>query len=149
MPATDAERLRAAGHTVQLADGEYPLVYDFAALLQLEKAFGGLAGIAGVIKRWQSSGDEYEFNLADLQPFLVCGLAHVPLASDAVVRGFLLSQTNQYQMAILLAIDEAFPTPSQDGQGNGQSEVVKPSNGTSSTTSPLSDTASLTPTSGG
>lgn len=159
MPVTDAERLRAAGYVVKLANGEFPLVYDFAALLQLEQPLGGLAGITRVLLTWMEPGaptkkangkatPENHVKLEDLRAFMAAGLAHVPLTPDEVVRGFLLSEINSYLLAVTDAVNEAF-LPATDGQGNGKGEGSSISNGQSSTTSPQSGTDVLTTSSGG
>lgn len=152
MPVTDAERLRAAGHVVKLADGEYPLVYDFGALLLLEQEVGGLAGINRIIESWTTptgkKAPDNPVKLAELRTMLAAGLAHVPLTAAEVVRGFLLSNLGDYMSAIDLALAEAF-LPAVDGQGNGRSEEATSSNGTRSTSSPQSDMAEATATSGG
>jgi len=153
MPATDAERLRAAGHVVTLASGTYPLIYDFGALLLLEQDFGGLMGISAVLQAWgtppKTNGKKPvdAVKMSELRSFMVAGLAHVPLTAEEVVRGFLLSNVKSYLTAVDRAMDEAF-LPLVDGQGNGQSGEATASNGVTSTSSLQSDTAALVTTSG-
>lgn len=154
MPATDAERLRAAGHVVTLASGTYPLIFDFGALLLLEQDFGGLSGISAVLQAWgtppkKTNGKKPAdaVKMSELRSFMVAGLAHVPLTADEVVRGFLLSNVKSYLTAVDKAMDEAF-LPLVDGPGNGQSEGATASNGETSTSSPQSATAAPVTTSG-
>lgn len=148
MPVSDAERLRAAGHVVTLAAGDFPLIYDFGGLLLLEQDLGSLNAIGSAVQRWVKAGKGGGVKLSELRAFMVAGLAHVPLTASEVVGGMLLSNLQAYQLAVLAAIDEAFPAPGKDGQGNGQSGEATGSNGTSSTSSPQSDTAVPVTTSG-
>lgn len=155
MPVTDAERLRAAGHKVVLAQGEYPLIFNFGALLQLEKDLGGFSGINRAVRRWapkpakKNGSSDDPINLHEIRAFLVAGLSHVPLTADEVVGGVLLSEINNYIVAIDQAIGESFSPAPKDGQGNVMGEGQTSSNGTSSTTSPQSATDAATTTSGG
>lgn len=138
---TDAERLRAAGHKVTLADGEHTLVFDFEACLLLEQRFGGLAEINDRL------GFRGSTPMADVLWFLAAGLAHEGLA-EADVRPLLLTrELANYISAIVAAVDEAFPPVVDQGKVEGEARTA--SNGTRSITSPLSATAGATPTSGG
>ena len=124
---TDAERLRAAGHTVRLASGEYPLVFDFAAVLELEKDFGSVGAIS---RRLQWTGPV----ATTINAFLRAGLRreNVTDLEDQVVLG----ELKHYQEAIEAAVIEAFPPPPSDGQGNGSSPGQSSPGLTTTTTAP-------------
>ena len=136
---SDAERLRAAGHTVTLADQQVPLVYDFNAMLLLEKEWGSLPAISERLL-WPADG-----LLASVQSFLAAGLAHLGITAEQVRQTILLGELKNYQHAVQSAIAEAFPT----SEGKAEGGETTGSTGTGSTTSPPSDTAEPTASSGG
>lgn len=140
--ATDAERLRAAGHKVTLADGEQVLVFDFEACMLLEQRFGGLPEVN---RRLKFSGDTA---MADVLGFLIAGLTHTGMDEDEVRSQVLVGELANYAAAIDAAITEAFPEPNK-GKARERGRAKRPSSGTSSTTSPPSPTAEALSSSGG
>lgn len=126
---TDAERLRAAGHIVRLASGEYPLVYDFAAVLELEKRLGSV----GAITRRLSWKGPVATTIND---FLVAGLKRETLSEQEIQDNVLMDRLKEYQEAIEAAVIEAFPPPPSDGQGNGSSPGTSSPGLTTTTTEP-------------
>ncbi len=137
---TDAERLLAAGHKAKLADGEHAVVFNFRALVVLEKRFGGLAEIN---RRLAFTG---ETAMADIAGFLAAGLAHEGLDEEVLEERILIAELVNYPAVINRAMTEAFPE-ARPGKGRGKAETA--STGNSSTTSPPSATAEATTTSGG
>jgi hypothetical protein len=126
---TDAERLRAAGHTVKLeGHGELPLVFDLAAWLELEQRIGSILEVNRRIT-WHGN------LMNDVLHFLTAGLLHSGLGEEEVRGSILLLEMPDYQQAIIQALAESLPKP-------------EGASGTSSTTSPLSDTAEVMASSG-
>lgn len=134
---TDAERLRAAGHVVAFADGDVPLIFDFAAWLLLEQEFGGMSVINERLT-WKP-----DTVLADILAFLTAGVSHAGMTKAEVKARIRLSDLRSYQQAITDAVAEAFAEPGKAGSGEATGSTGEPS-----TTSPQSDTAAQIATSG-
>lgn len=140
MSISDAERLRAAGHTATLAGGDVvPLVYDFDAWLTLEQRFGSLAVINEML-RFDPSGPV----LDTIFTLLSVGLAHLGMTETELRPRLLMAERWRYRQAIEDAITESWVEP----EGKDLEAAASASNGTSSTTSPPSVTDEATSSSG-
>lgn len=131
MPATQSDRLLAAGTEVRLTDRTVTLRYSMRSLKEMEDHFGSVAD-AHVALQGLFTGANPK-TVSTVIPFLAAGLCHEGLSEDALYDLTVYSEIAHYLDAIAEGIDQAFPPPLE---GPGKSDAASSSPGTASTTPP-------------
>lgn len=138
MPATESDRILAAGVEVPLADGRtVALRYTLRSLKAFEDTFGSVAAALDALNALYTGANEKK--IGTIIPSLAAGLIHERITEDALYDGL----AKEHEMAVYLnaiteALDQAFPPPSKASPGKDGPEA---SSGDASTTPPTaSDT---------
>lgn len=138
---TDAERLRARGIPVQLADSRICMLkFDWAALADVEDKHGT---IGNFIDRFSAGGYRAILN------GLTAGLAH-DLKPSEVLSLLDTADILKYRGALDQAVAQALPKPepTEDDAGKASGETAANSPGSTSTATPSSGPASAQASSG-
>jgi hypothetical protein len=137
MPATESDRLLAAGVEVPLADGRtVALRYSLRSLKAFEDTFGSIGGALEALNGLFTGANEKK--IGTIVPALAAGLIHLGISEDALYDG--LAKADEmpvYLNAINEALDQAFP-PATAGKAEAPADV---SSGGASTTTPLTSDA--------
>lgn len=135
MPASESDRILAAGVDVPLADGRtVTLRYTLRSLKRFEDEYGSVSAALDALNGLYTGDNEKK--IGTIVPALAAGLFHERISIDALYDG--LAKADEmpvYLNAVTQALDQAFPPPAPASPGKGDQGTV--SSGDASTTPPI------------
>lgn len=142
MGATPAQRLLAQGAPITLADGREARVrFDFRALVLVEEQFGSIVAMA------QRLNDPKDKKYSFFAKALACALHREDgLDEDALIDLLDPAQMSDYDEALQIAWEQAFPKPAESDPNPDGETTDSP--GSSTTTAPPSASVAAMASSG-
>jgi hypothetical protein len=142
MPATESDRILAAGVTIPLAGGKSALLrYTLRSLKAFEDTFGSVGAALDALNGLYDGRNEKK--IGTIVPALAAGLLHANIGEDALYDGLALhDRMPEYLAAVTEALDQAFPPAPAPGK-DGEAEAAPASSGVASTTPPIASATTV------